>query len=67
MALLWGMMNTLQLILHTQMLSVIMPANVQFFFSFLVDIVNFKIIPSSWIDSLMGFKQDFKGKASAQF
>ena len=56
MALLWGMMNTLQLILHTQMLSVIMPANVQFFFSFLVDIVNFKIIPSSWIDSLMGFK-----------
>ena len=49
MQLIWGMINTLQLVVHMNMLSVIIPANVQFFFSFLVSIVNFKIIPTKEI------------------
>ena len=49
MQLLWGMVNTLQLIIHMNMLSVLMPANVQLFFSLIVDIVNFKIVPTDKI------------------
>lgn len=55
MQLLWGMVNTLQLIIHMNMLNVLMPANVQLFFSLIVDIVNFKIVPTdSIIKGLFG-------------
>lgn len=58
MQLLWGMVNTLQLVIHMNMLSVMMPANVQFFFSFIVNIVNFKIIPTKdIINKIFGFKE----------
>jgi hypothetical protein len=45
MQLFWGKVNTLQLVINMNLFSVLIPANVQFFFSFLVDIVNFKVIP----------------------
>jgi hypothetical protein len=52
------MVNTLQLIIHMNMLSVMVPANVQFFFGFIVNIVNFKIIPTKdIIQKLMGGKE----------
>lgn len=55
MQLLWGMVNTLQVVIHMNMLSVLMPANVQFFFGFVVNIVNFKIIPTKdIINKIMG-------------
>jgi hypothetical protein len=59
MQLLWGMVNTLQVVIHMNMLSVIMPANVQYFFSFIVNIVNFKIIPTKdIINKIMGKKNE---------
>jgi hypothetical protein len=59
MQLLWGMVNTLQVVIHMNMLSVIMPANVQYFFSFIVNIVNFKIIPTKdIINKIMGNKNE---------
>ncbi|TNV87834.1 hypothetical protein FGO68_gene14781 [Halteria grandinella] len=68
MQLLWGMVNTLQLIIHMNMLSVIMPANVQLFFSLIVNIVQFKIVPTDKIIStLFGIKQEFKSKVSPEF
>jgi len=61
MQLLWGMVNTLQLVIHMNMLSVMMPANVQFFFSFIVNIVNFKIIPTKdIINKIVGAKDKLK-------
>ena len=61
MQLLWGMVNTLQLVIHMNMLSVMMPANVQFFFSFIVNIVNFKIIPTKdIINKIIGVKDQLK-------
>jgi hypothetical protein len=61
MQLLWGMVNTLQLVIHMNMLSVMIPANVQFFLSFVVNIVNFKIIPTKdIINSLLGLKDKMK-------
>ncbi len=45
MQLFWGKVNTLQLVINMNLLSVLIPANVQFFFGFLVDIVTFKVIP----------------------
>jgi hypothetical protein len=68
MQLLWGMVNTMQLIIHMNMLSVLMPANVQLFFSLIVQIVNFKVIKTDTIIStLFGFKQEFKSKVSPEF
>jgi uncharacterized membrane protein len=52
MQLLWGMVNTLQLIIHMNMLTVLMPANVQLFFSLIVEIVNFKIVPKDKVKIL---------------
>ena len=61
MQLLWGMVNTLQLVIHMNMLSVMIPANVQFFLSFVVNIVNFKIVPTKdIINSLLGLKDKMK-------
>jgi hypothetical protein len=43
------------------MLSVMIPANVQFFLSFVVNIVNFKIVPTKdIINSLLGLKDKMK-------
>jgi hypothetical protein len=61
MQLLWGMVNTFQLVIHMNMLSVMIPANVQFFLSFVVNIVNFKILPTKdIINSLLGIKDKMK-------
>jgi len=61
MQLLWGMVNTLQLVIHMNMLSVMIPPNVQFFLSFVVNIVNFKIIPTKdIINNLLGLKDKMK-------
>jgi len=43
------------------MLSIMVPANVQFFFSFIVNIVNFKIIPTKdIINKALGIKDKLK-------
>ena len=61
MQLLWGMVNTLQLVIHMNMLSVMIPANVQFFFGFIVNIVNFKIVPTKdIINKIIGVKDQLK-------
>jgi hypothetical protein len=49
MQLLWGMMNTLQVIVHMPMLNILFPANAEYFLTFLVDIVTFNIIPTEKI------------------
>lgn len=64
MQLLWGMVNTLQLVIHMNMLTLIVPANVQFFFTFIVDIVNFKVFDvKPLINKVFGFKEDLKKKS----
>ena len=61
MNLLWGMVNTLQLIIHLPLISVYFPQNCQLFFSFIVDIVNFSLIPT---DKIMNKIFSFKNSTS---
>ena len=68
MQLLWGMVNTLQLILHMNMLNVLMPANVQLFFSLIIDMVNFKIIKTDTIiNGLFGLKEKAEGSINPAY
>ena len=46
---LWGMINVMQLIVHMPMLNINFPQNAVLFYSFIVDISNFDIIPTDWI------------------
>lgn len=54
----------MQLVIHMNMLTLLVPANVQFFFSFIVDIVNFKVFDvKPLINKIFGFKEDLKKKS----
>ena len=46
---LWGMINVMQLIVHMPMLKVSFPQNAVLFYSFIIDISNFDIIPTASI------------------
>ena len=57
MQLFWGKVNTLQLMINMNLLQVLMPANVQFFFGFLVNIVTFKIFNvKPVLNKILGYK-----------
>jgi hypothetical protein len=43
---LWGMINVMQLIVHMPLLKVAFPENAVLFYSFIIDISNFDIIPT---------------------
>jgi hypothetical protein len=43
----WGLVNTLQLVTHTPLFDINLPANVQFFLSTIFSVVNFDIIAPS--------------------
>ena len=57
------MVNTLQLIIQLQMMNVIMPSNVIYFLNFIVDIVNFKVIPA---DSIITTVLHIKSSATSE-
>ena len=42
---LWGMINVMQIIVNMPLLNVNFPANALLFYSFIVNISNFNIIP----------------------
>jgi hypothetical protein len=50
---LWGMINVMQIIVHMPMLNVQFPSNAVMFYSFIIDISNFDIIPTEKIKSLI--------------
>jgi hypothetical protein len=53
--LLWGMINGLQIIGHLPMFNVLMPANAEAFFSALLNLSDFKVIPTDYLmDSTVG-------------
>lgn len=57
MQLFWGKVNTLQMVINMNLMQVLMPANVQYFFTFLVNIVTFKLFsPKIVINKIMGYK-----------
>lgn len=49
MPIMWSMMNTLQILVHMSLLNVTYPSNAQMVCSAIVDIVNFKLIPTNKI------------------
>jgi hypothetical protein len=59
MQLFWGKVNTLQMVINMSLLQVLMPANVQYFFTFLVNIVTFKLFsPKIVINKIMVYKDE---------
>lgn len=46
MQLMWGMLNTLQILVHMPLLNVSYPSNAQMVCTAIIDLVNFKIIPT---------------------
>jgi hypothetical protein len=50
---LWGMINVMQLIVHMPLLKVAFPENAVLFYSFIIDISNFDIIPTEKILKLL--------------
>ena len=59
MQLFWGKVNTLQMVINMNLLQVLIPANVQYFFTFLVNIVTFKLFsPKIVINKIMVYKDE---------
>ena len=53
MYLLWGFINTLQMILYLPMLEVNFPANVKFMYSILLSVASLDLIPSEYTTQLV--------------
>ena len=49
---LWGMINVMQIIVHMPLLNVFFPANASFFYSLIIEISNFDLIPPSWLNAI---------------
>lgn len=61
------MINGLQMIIYLPLFRVNMPANAKYFYSMIVEIIDFEILPSNWIRTDLfelkegePFSQDFK-------
>ncbi len=49
---LWGMINVMQIIVHMPLLNVNFPENTMFFYSLIIDISSFNLIPESWMEAI---------------
>ena len=49
---LWGMINVMQIIVHMPLMNVFFPENATFFYSLIINISSFDIIPSSWLEAI---------------
>lgn len=49
---LWGMINVMQIIVHMPLLNVQFPTNTSFFYSLIIDISSFNLIPESWMTAI---------------
>ena len=49
---LWGMINVMQIIVHMPLLNVQFPENAMFFYSLIIDISSFNLIPDSWMKAI---------------
>lgn len=49
---LWGMINVMQIIVHMPLLNVSFPQNTSFFYSLIIDISSFNLIPESWLKAI---------------
>jgi len=59
LVLLWGLINTIQLIVHVPLVSVAIPGNALSFFILLIDIANFNIFDvSGMVRAVMEFPDD---------
>ena len=56
---LWGMINVMQLIVHMPLFSVSFPSNAVLFYSFIIEISSFDILPTQWIkDKIFVFSNE---------
>jgi hypothetical protein len=56
------MINVMQIIAHMPLLNVQFPGNTMFFYSLIIDISSFNLIPDSWLrlikKNLFNFKEE---------
>ncbi len=48
------MINVMQIIVHMPLLNVLFPTNASFFYSLIIEISNFDLIPASWLKAIKG-------------
>ena len=69
--LLWGMINSLQILTHFPLINVLMPANSQMLFSVIVKIATFDVINvdpiMEWLDGLMPTIDDSRSEMADNF
>jgi hypothetical protein len=49
---LWSIINVIQLIVNLPLLNLTFPSNAVKFYSFLTDLANFDVIPSTWVNTV---------------
>jgi len=56
---LWSLVNTLQLVTHVALFSIVLPSNLLTFYSILIEAANFELLPSeSIINSILSFREE---------
>jgi hypothetical protein len=61
---LWGMISVMQLIVHMPLLNVQFPENAKFFYSLIIEISSFDIIPNSWQSNIKNIFFKFNSEES---
>ena len=56
LALLWGLLNSLQIVAHFKLLNVVLPSNVKTYFDVMYEISNLSIIPKDDITRFIMIK-----------
>lgn len=64
---LWGMINTLQLIVHVPLFTLWFPANAAYMYSFIITISNFNIIPDGITEKVYSVFSSDDETYSSQF
>ena len=50
LAFMWGLINAVQIIAHFKMLYIVQPVNAEIFFSMMLNLANFNIIPEETLN-----------------
>ena len=65
MSALWGMLNTLQILIHLPIFSIPIPLNAMVFYSSIISITQFDLVPTDFFNELF-FDFDSKDEALNQ-
>ena len=67
LSLLWGLINSLQLVTHFPLTNVIFPSNAKTYFGIMFEIGNFDMIPTDQIEGLIDYEVGEADKSDSKF